>query len=202
MRWMSRFGIKRVLTSPLILVLLWSAACSRPAGGPAMGALQDTAAPFRPDSHADPTDPSGESVSPPENGLPFRDPQLPAGTLLTVRLKTAITAGTSISANSFEGVVDEPVIIDGNTLIPRGASVIGLVQSARISAVKPNRAFVRLALQSIHIGDLDVPVQTASLFTRETPQSDELIRVENGRRLTFRLSDPLSLTVQRAKVGR
>lgn len=192
--------MRRVLISPLIVVLLCLAACSRPAGGPAEGALQDTAAPFR---TADPGDTSGEYVSPPEKGLPFRDSQsLPAGTLLTVRLSSAITAGTSISANSFEGVVDEPVVIDGNTLIPRGATVIGRVQSARISSVKPNRAFVRLALQSVHIGDLDIPIQTASLFTRETPQSDELIRVENGRRLTFRLSDSLSLNVQRAKAGR
>lgn len=194
---------RRRLICPVILVLLCSAACSRPADLPTEGTIQDNSAPFRPDSHGDGDESAGQPVGPPEQGLPFRDSQsLPAGTLLTVRLKGAITTGTTISENSFQAIVDEPVIIEGNTLIPRGTTVVGRVESSRISTLRPNRAYVRLALESMHIGGMEVPVQTASLFTRETPQRDESIRMEKGRRLTFRLMEPVVLNTQSAKVGR
>jgi len=61
---------------------------------------------------------------------------------------------------------------------------------------------VRLALDSIHLGGVDVPVQTASLFTRQNPESDDLIRLEDGRRLTFRLTGSVYLGTQRAQIGR
>jgi hypothetical protein len=194
---------RRRLICPVILALLCAAACSRPADVPTGGTLQDDAAPFRPDSHGDGDDSATPPIAPPEKGLPFRDSQtLPPGTLLTVRLKGAITTGTATSQNSFQAVVDEPVVVEGNTLIPRGTAVVGRIESSRISKVKPNQAYVRLALESVQMGGLEVPVQTASLFTRETPQSDESIRMEKGRRLTFRLMEPVVLNTQSANVGR
>lgn len=201
---MPKFRRRRFLIWPLVVAMLCAAACSRPTGIPAEGTVQDNPAPFRPDSHTDTDDASAAPpTGPQEKGLPFRESQdLPAGTLLTVRLDGAITAGTSMTQNSFEAVVDEPVVLEGNTLIPRGTTVVGRIEAARISSVKPNRAYVRLSLQSVHIGGLDVPVQTASLFTRQIPESDDLIRVEKGHRLTFRLTEPIFLNSQRAKVGR
>jgi len=191
---------RRRLIYPVILALLCAAACSRPADVPTAGTIQDNPAPFRPDSGDDSAAPA---IAPPEKGLPFRDSQtLPPGTLLTVRLKGAITTGTTISPNSFQAVVDEPVVVEGNTLIPRGTAAVGRIESSRISKVKPNQAYVRLALQSVHIGGLDVSVQTASLFTRETPQRDESIRMEKGRRLTFRLMEPVVVNTQSAQAGR
>jgi hypothetical protein len=198
-----RSQYRRRLICPVIVALLCAAACSRPADLPTAGSLQDNPAPFRPDSHGEGDDSAAPSIAPPEKGLPFRDSEtIPPGTLLTVRLKGAITTGTTISENSFQAVVDEPVVTDGNILIPRGTAVVGRIESSRISKVKPNQAYVRLALESVHIGGLEVPVQTASLYARETPQSDDSIRMEKGRRLTFRLMEPLVVNTQSAKVGR
>ncbi len=140
-----------------------------------------------------------------EGSLPFHDPQnLPAGTLVTVRLKNAVDGGITDSHSSFEAVVAEPVVVEGNTLIPRGASASGRVESARTSKVKPNRGYVRLALQSVQVEGLDLPVQTASLFARQAPltnDSTSLIRLEKGRRLTFRLTATVYTTNQRAQAG-
>jgi hypothetical protein len=118
--------------------------------------------------------------------------ELPAGTLLTVRLKTSVYASTSPSERSFEAVVEQPVVMDGNIIIPKGANVAGRVESAQTSRIKPNRGYVRLALQSVDIGDRRVAVQTASLFAREAPLGNEpisVIHLEQGRRLTFRLAE-------------
>lgn len=183
----------------LLLVLL-ATGCSHPTAVPAVSTTQPNQAPFHPDSAGNP----GESGMPPtrtgEGELPFQDGQsLPAGTMLTVRLKGAITAGTPLTGNSFEAIIDEPVVVQGITLIPRGAPAAGRIESTRISQLEPNRGYVRLALQSIHVGDLDVPLQTASLFARQTANHDDLVLLEKGRRLTFRLTEPVLLNSQRVQ---
>jgi hypothetical protein len=193
---------KRYILGCAILAVLCSTGCSRPTNVPTAGDAQSGQAPFQPDGGA-PAGPAASSKEPSEAGLPFHDSQsLPAGTLVTVRLKSPITAGGSISGNSFEAVVDDPIVVEGNTLIPAGTAVAGRVEAARISTVKPNRAYVRLALESVHIGGLDVPVQTASLFARQTPEGEDVIRLEKGRRLTFRLTEPVFISTQRAQAGR
>ena len=83
----------------------------------------------------------------PETGLPFHDSQnLPAGTLLTVRLKYLIAAQNPAANGTFEALVDEAVVVEGNRLVPRGAVVEGRVESARASDVRRNGGYVRLAL--------------------------------------------------------
>jgi type IV secretory pathway VirB10-like protein len=151
-----------------------------------------------------------------ETGLPFHDPaNLPAGTLLTVRLKTPISAENPGANGTFEAVVDAPVVIEGNRLVPRGATVAGRVESARVSKVKRNRGYVRLVLDSIHFDGVRLPIQTSSLFVRgsagdaqvgETTQGEAsaaVIRLEKGRRLTFRLTEPAYVAAsQRTRVDR
>lgn len=133
---------------------------------------------------------------------PFHDSQnLPAGTLLTVRLKNPVAATNSVTEASFEATVEEPVVVEGNTLIPRGSVAAGRVESAHSSQLKPNRGYVRLALASVRVGDVDVPMQTASLFARQSPGVDDsspLTGLEKGRRLTFRVTEPVYITNQRA----
>ncbi|HYM78691.1 MAG TPA: hypothetical protein VE377_22160 [Candidatus Dormibacteraeota bacterium] len=195
---------------PLALALLSAAGCSRPTGVPTEGATQASQAPFQDQGNvsgkADPHDssPSENAAAGVGPSLPFHDSQsLPAGTLLTVRLKAPITTGTPGGDDSFEASIDQAVVVDGNTLIPRGASVAGRVQSAGISHVKPSRGYVRLALETVHLGGVDVPIHTVSLFTR-SPQDDSgvtTIRLEKGRRLTFRLTEPVSVSFQRAQAS-
>jgi hypothetical protein len=149
-----------------------------------------------------------ESGHGPVAGLPFHESNLPAGTLITVRLKNPVAAMNPGGNGTFEALIDDPVVIEGNKLIPRGAIVAGRVESARVSSVKRDHGYVRLALDSIKMGDVSLPIQTSSLFVRgntantqvargevapgETPSeaSPVVIHLEKGRRLTFRLSEP------------
>jgi hypothetical protein len=211
------------------LALFFTAGCARPAGPQSDGATvhaEPHPVPFhngegttpRHDSHT-----TQEIGSNPETGPPFHDPaNLPVGTLLTVRLKTPISAENPGAHGTFEALVDEPVVIEGNKLIPRGATVAGRVESARVSNIKRNRGFVRLALDSIRLAGLSLPIQTSSLFVRgstgsvrtapnevapgETPPVEAppvLIRLEKGRRLTFRLTEPAYVAAsQRTPVDR
>ena len=196
-----------------VVFALGGLACSRPLTVPAeseVGQSDPHHAPFQ----ANGTQPEKPNVD--ENAAgesegtadspPFRDRNsLPAGTLISVRLKNPISAADLDARNPFEAVVIQPVVLEGATLIPRGAAVAGLVESARNSEVKPNRGYVRLALASFRADGLDVPIQTASLFARRSPLTDassQLIYLEKGRELTFRLAKPVYLGSQRSRSSR
>jgi hypothetical protein len=226
---MSRFrGLQGLTIGPMFLAmlvtmslaLLWAVGCARPDGPPSDGGTThadphqvpfeagDGSLPNRPSelSAAKDSDPSSGS------GLPFHDSQnLPAGTLLTVRLKNPIFADNPGPNATFEAVVDEPVMVAGNRLIPRGVTVAGRVESSGASNVRHNRGYVRLALDSIQFTDAKLPIQTSSLFVRgnagdlaprsgvATSASPVAIRLEKGRRLTFRLTEPAYLAVSQHK---
>ena len=210
---MRRFRSLQGLTIGLILlVLLWIVGCARPAELPRGDSTAQTdqhPVPFHEagtstDESHQPGSPAVQGSGPKsEAGLPFRDPQnLPAGTLLTVRLRNSITAEYPGAHGTFEAILDEPVVIEGNKLVPRGTTMRGRVESAHASNLKRNDGYVRLVLDSMHVAGLNLPVRTSSLFVRgnageaEIPKIDgpdqefpTVIRLEKGRRLTFRLTE-------------
>jgi hypothetical protein len=231
MVFMSRFRRPQGLTIGLmcwimLLAVLWTAGCARPDGPQSDDSALHTeqhpvpfheeAATSSPGASAE-TQESGHN---PDAGLPFHESQnLPAGTLITVRLKNPVAATNPGGNGTFEALIDEPVMIEGSKLIPRGATVAGRVESARVSSVKRDHGYVRLALDSIQIGDASLPIQTSSLFVRgsaadsqsaprevapgQTPSeaTPVVIRLEKGRRLTFRLTEPAYVAAsQRTRV--
>ena len=207
----------------MILALAGITGCARPVGPQSEDGAPPTdqhSVPFHDVAGQDsrPNDPASATDHPtPDNALPFHDPKnLPAGTLLTVRLKNPIFAQNPGEKGTFEALVDEAVVVEGNKLVPRGTPVLGRVESARSSSVGSNRGYVRLALDSIRLGDVELPVLTSSLFVRgnfaesspsqgDTTQrsSPIVIHLEKGRRLTFRLSEPAYVAAsQRTRVDR
>ena len=220
---MSRCRRPRGLTIGLVLLpLLWGVGCSRPGGlGSADGATPadphqvpfhegDGKAPGSSNAGVSSAQDMGQKT---EGDLPFHDLQsLPAGTLLTVRLKSSVSADNPAASSTFEAVVDEPVTIEGYTLVPRGAGVAGRVESARASSasvlaskVKGNGYF-RVTLDSLDIAGKELRLQTSSLFARGNAAGRDaalgLITLEKGRRLTFRLTEPVYLALQQALPGR
>ncbi len=201
---MGRFQASGVVKmGTLLLALAATVACAPPDG------LQSADGTTQAAQHSVPFhDPEGKPASPgdssaaqdngqkPQAELPFQPLQnLPAGTLLAVRTTNSILVENPDANGTFEAVVDQPVVIEGNRLVPLGATVSGRVESARASSLKRNRGYVRLTLQSIRLGGANLPVQTSSLFVRgnagsaPTPESP-IIRLEKGRRLVFRLTEP------------
>jgi hypothetical protein len=205
---MSRIKPRSIQLSTMILAQLCSLACSRPAVTPATGATSAGPRTGQSALHDHGTNPLPEELwtpgdsREPQSALPFHDAEgIPAGTLLTVRLNKPVTVVNGVMEASFNGEMDAPVIIEGNTLIPKGAAVAGRVESSRVSTVAPNRAYIRLALESVQVGGVDLPIQTASLFASQPPKNNSVIRLDQGRRLTFRLSEPLTFNAQSAEAA-
>jgi hypothetical protein len=192
----------------LLLALICTAGCDRPADSQSGAAAQsgqppvpfhDGKATTSPPQNSPATADAGSNPPPnlasnqtpnqaqnpasnSETGLPFHDPaNLPAGTLLTVRLKSSISAENPGANGIFEAVVDDPVVIEGNRLVPRGATVVGRVASARASRVKRNRGYIRLALDSIHFAGVSLPIQTSSLFARGSAGNTQVSTRQGAR---------------------
>jgi hypothetical protein len=196
----------------LLLVLAWMG-CSRPGGQGAVDAGQHQV-PFREGDQRGaaglgPTVSAAEKGPEAETGIPFRDPQsLPAGTLLTVRLKDPISSTSSGATSTFAAIVDEPIVIEGETLVARGASAVGRVESVHSYTTNANQGYLRLSLDVVDIAGRDLPIRTSSLFARgnkgESRARDlsPAVGLEQGRRLTFRLAEPVYTASRAANPGR
>lgn len=219
-------SLRGLITASVLLAVLWAVGCTSPAGlQGADGSVPGDQNPV-PFHDADAKASHGESSASQDQGskseyeIPFHDPQnLPAGTLLAVRLRNSVSAPDADGHGSFEAVVDQDVVIEGNKMVPLGTTVSGRVESARASRLKRNQGYVRLTLDSIQLAGTKSPVETASLFvnmyvnTGQAPSvqsrsvsskaSLSLTRLEKGRRLIFRLTEPVYLaTSQRTPAVR
>ena len=91
---------------------------------------------------------------------------IPSGTPITVRLQSSVSSESSQAGETFDAVLDEPLIIDGQTLAPRGANVTGRVVSAKASGRLKDPGYLRLTLVSLAIRGKALPIQTSSVFAK------------------------------------
>jgi hypothetical protein len=139
-----------------------------------------------------------------EGDLPFNLPAsqiLTAGTLLTVRLEAPITTANRGASKTFTAILDDPVTIDGTTVLPHGATARGRLECSQAAPTRRN-AYVCLRLESIAVGGKTIPLQTSKLFAKGTVEassgppdghpapmhSPAAVRIAKGHRLTFRLT--------------
>jgi len=102
-------------------------------------------------------------ISPTET---FASDGIPAGTELTIRLQLSLSSADSRAGDSFQAVLDEPLIVAGTTLVPRGSPVMGSVTAAKPSRGLHDLGFLRLTLASIAMNGKSIPVQTSSIFAK------------------------------------
>jgi hypothetical protein len=89
-----------------------------------------------------------ESSGGPFAGLFSRGTEVPAGTVIKVRLGSKLTSETASAGDEWTGVVTRSIVIDGKTLIPAGSTARGVVAGAR-EAKRGTRAMLDLALRSV-----------------------------------------------------
>jgi hypothetical protein len=99
--------------------------------------------------------------------LPFSNrqtAQVAKGTPVYVRLQQSISSSNAQAGQSFSAVLDEPLEVNGRTIAPQGAEVIGRVVAARQSGHLHHAGYLRLTLSSIRLNGKEVPLQTNSIF--------------------------------------
>jgi len=200
--------LRRAFLAGMLPVLLLLAGCSRQATVPV--AAGNVSGPQRLPFHRM-ARPRG--LSPTASLLPT---EIPAGTLLAIRMNSAVSSANSQAGDSFDAVLDAPILIQGEVLAPRGAAVIGKIMMAKPSDAAGDPGYLRLTLTAISIHGKKLLLQTSSLFAKASwygdqavsligtsaqspapaPREKKDVEFSAGHRLTFRLTETLPLQAE------
>lgn len=177
---------KRFAMVTVISALLWAVGCHKtqtqsataagPDGQPAATQVQDNLPPQAPNAtgtaQGTPTN-AGNSVAPPpaQNGAVAQEAApaklvIPAGTSITVRLQQSLSSATAVPGERFEAVIDEPVMVGDQIVLPVGAPVEGHVTAVRRSGRLHHPGQLALTLDRVTIDQQIVNLSTARVAAR------------------------------------
>ena len=91
---------------------------------------------------------------------------IPAGTPVTIHLQLSLSSASSRPGDPFDAVLDEPIVVRGQTIAPRGAVLAGKVLDAKPADQFQEPGYLRLALTAISLSGKLVPIQTSSIFVK------------------------------------
>jgi hypothetical protein len=81
----------------------------------------------------------------------YREVTIPAGTSLSLELKTAVASDTSKVEDQVRAALRSPVVVDGLQALPAGTAVLGHVTSAERSGKVKGRALVAFRFNTIDL---------------------------------------------------
>jgi hypothetical protein len=145
----------------VVLALALAVACGKATGVPPddpPSADESQKVPFDQESHS-------AGITPTESLVPAPS-KLPEGTPITIRLLGTVSSASSNTGDQFEGTVDDPIVIEGHAMIPRGAAATGRVLAAKPSGRLRNPGYLRIALVSLTLEGKQVAIETSSLFVK------------------------------------
>jgi len=154
-------------TAVLAAALALGAACSRQTGLP----NSDSARSDAPETLPFNRPPQSTGTSPSHSLIPSVT-RLPEGTPLVVRLQRDLSSASASAGDSFAATLDTPIVIDGQTLVDRGAPVSGRVLESRHSVGQREPGYLRIALVTLTVGDRPFPIATSSLFAKGGSRED------------------------------
>lgn len=104
--------------------------------------------------------PAAQAPAPPKPAAAPKPITVPAGTKLNIRLVQGIDVDASAAGQTFKATVDDPVMMGGSIVIPRGATAV--VQAAKVeqSGKMKGSDKITLKLNSISFGGKAYPITT------------------------------------------
>jgi hypothetical protein len=158
----SRDGLSAVSVLAIVLLtLIVSLNCTRPPD-------EDTS---KSDPQKLPFDRPARSTgtSPSQSLIPSTN-KLLEGTPIPIRLQKPLSSASAHPGDTFSATVDEPVVIDGQTLVERGTRATGRVlevrPAVRSSAGSLEPGYLRIVLDSLKVGGKVVNLETSSIFAK------------------------------------
>ncbi len=132
------------------------------ASAPASGAPAASAP-----SQGAPPAPPAQAAAPPAAPAPPPTLVIPAGTELRVRLDQDLGSKISHAGDSFSATVADDVVVDGRTVIPRGAEAEGTVIDAKGLGHFKGGALLELRLERVKTRWGSYPVSTSTMERAE-----------------------------------
>jgi hypothetical protein len=90
-------------------------------------------------------------------------PAVPAGTVLRVRMGQTINVKHAASGQPFSGAVVDPIVVDGNTVIPAGSTAEGMVVRAHKRGRFKGASVLQLTLTGLNINGQHYRIETSSI---------------------------------------
>lgn len=146
----------------VLLTLNLLCACGRPPADNSSASSDSQKLPFD-------RQPRSTGVSPSQSLVPSGT-KLPEGTPIPIRLQSALSSASSHAGDTFSATIDEPVVIDGQTLVARGTPATGRVLEAKPAASPRGQSlepgYLRIVLVSLDIAGRPVMIETSSIFVK------------------------------------
>jgi len=124
---------------------------------------------FRPDNDAPPPPPARSA------GV-----ELPSGTNLVVRLIDGVDSEVNRVGQTFNASVDEPVMLGGDTVIPRGADVVLKLVDSKESGKLTGRSELTLDLMSVRVNGRMIDVNTQTVSQTSSSRGERTAKVAGG----------------------
>jgi len=131
----------------------------------------DNPGPLRPDS--------SESAPPPPVRS-ARGVELPAGTNVVVRMIEGVDSEAARVGQTFAASMDEPVMLNGEVVIPRGADVIVKLVDSKESGKLAGRAELTLDLVSVKVDGRMVDINTQTVSRESSSRGERTAKVAGG----------------------
>ena len=90
-------------------------------------------------------------------------PEVPEGTVLSIRMSQTINVKHAQAGQPFTGTIVNPVMVDGNTVIPSGASAEGVVVQAHKRGHFKGASYLQLTLTGLNIHGQHYRIDTSSV---------------------------------------
>jgi hypothetical protein len=89
---------------------------------------------------------------------------LPAGTVLSVRINEAVGSKTSKAGDKFTASIVEPVMLQGQSVIPARSAAEGIVDQAQQGGKIKGSSSLSLRLTSVNVKGVAYPIRTGSFL--------------------------------------
>lgn len=126
--------------------------------------------------------PPGYTNNPPPNSPPSGGVgvTIPAGTQITVKMIDAVDSDSSSLGRIYRASLDEPIVVNGQTVIPRGADVTTKVVEDRQSGKIQGQTAVSLALQTVTVNGTPVDVTSQQVTEASSSRGARSTKVIGG----------------------
>jgi hypothetical protein len=105
---------------------------------------------------------------------------LPAGTNFSIRMIDSVDSERDRLGQTFRAALDQPVMIDGNEMIPRGSDVTVKLVDSKQSGKLAGKTELALSLQSVSVNGRMVDVNTQTVREESSSRTGRTAKVAGG----------------------
>ena len=106
--------------------------------------------------------------------------QIPIGTQITIRMIDSVNSEQTRLGQTFRASVDEPVVVDGQTVVPRGADAFVKLVEDKQSGKFEGKTVLTLVLQQVMVNGRMVDLTTGDVSESSSSRGSRTAKVVGG----------------------